>query len=284
MLSTRLASLSLSAATGDAASSIHSLPRPLLSLILLLVPVDTRLRCSEVSRAWRALLADTVFWERLGFYDMARQRFSEALFVAAAAKAGGQLRELDVREKFACQPSYLTDATLLAAVAANSRTLQRLRLCCGDDGEVPRDTVAELCVAAPGLQNLQTKVSRLPTEARALFRREPPFGALNMCGLTVDFGDFEDDENTLLQFVADLQLHGANVDELKLSFASIFGRAAWEALADAAHLNPPCETGCIDYHARPVVCARPGALVARGEHFSAISFFFSERRDFGCRK
>ena len=155
MLAERLASLSLSAA-GDRSPSIHSLPRALLSIILLLVPVETRLRCSEVSRAWRALLADTIFWERLGFSDMTRQRFSEALFVAAVVKAGGQLRELDVRGKFSFEPPLLTQPALMAAVVANSRTLRRLRLCSRFDGAVPRDTVAELCVAAPGLQNLQT--------------------------------------------------------------------------------------------------------------------------------
>ena len=35
------------------------LPRCFVSAVFLLIPVDTRLRCSEVDRAWRALLADT---------------------------------------------------------------------------------------------------------------------------------------------------------------------------------------------------------------------------------
>ena len=52
-----------------------------------------------MSRAWRALLADTTLWRSL---DLARAtgspRFNEALLRAAAAKAGGQVRALDVTE------------------------------------------------------------------------------------------------------------------------------------------------------------------------------------------
>ena len=69
-----------------------ALPRPLALAIFALLPVDTRLRCSEVSRAWRALLADTSLWTRLDLCSTSGVRFSEALFRAAVAKAGGQLR------------------------------------------------------------------------------------------------------------------------------------------------------------------------------------------------
>ena len=230
MLSTRLASVSLSAA-GDAAPSFLSLPRPLLFLILQLVPVETRLRCSEVSRAWRALLADTVFWECLGFNDLTRARFSEALFVAAVAKAGGQLRELDVRGKFACHQPLLTQAPLMAAVAANSRTLQRLRLCSCLDGLVPRNRVEALCVAAPGLQTLEANVSCSLAEARALLRREPPFGALNMRSFQVDFTSQE--ATSFLSCMADLQPR-ASLKTMHLRSAPMPSRVAWEALADTA--------------------------------------------------
>ena len=73
------------------------LPRPLALAIFALLPVDTRLRCCEVSRAWRALLADTTFFERSDLHassDLAR--FSLPLLRAAVAKAGGQLRVLDI--------------------------------------------------------------------------------------------------------------------------------------------------------------------------------------------
>ena len=185
MLSTRLASVSLFEA-GGAPPSFHSLPRPLKAIILLLVPIDTRLRCTEVSCAWRALLADTIFWECLDFdniYD-ARPRSREALFVAAVAKANGQLCELDVSS--VC--IYFSHTVLLNAVNASSQTLQRLRLCSsGLAGTKHHAAVAELCTAAPSLQRLDASVSCDASEARALLRREPPFGALNMCTLVVNF-------------------------------------------------------------------------------------------------
>ena len=56
MLGVRLGALSLEAT--PLFLDLLALPRPLAAAIFALVPVDTRLRCSEVSRAWRALLAD----------------------------------------------------------------------------------------------------------------------------------------------------------------------------------------------------------------------------------
>ena len=69
-----------------------ALPRPLMLVIFFLLPVDTRLRCSEVNRAWRTLLVDTNFWECLSLRAGGVARFSVLLFRAAVAKAGGQLR------------------------------------------------------------------------------------------------------------------------------------------------------------------------------------------------
>ena len=212
--------------------SIHALPRPLLTAILLLVPVNTRLRCTEVSRAWRALLADTAFWERLNFSQVTEAHFSEALFVAAFAKAGGRLRELDVCGRF--EQLRLTHAALVGAVAANSNKMQRLRVCSSVDVAVPRNTVAELSAAAPGLQKLEVNVTCIHTEARALLRREPPFGALNIRGLIVVFPLLDGDEHTFLSCVADLKVHGACLKELYLDFAPMPSHAGWDALADAA--------------------------------------------------
>ena len=229
MLSTNLVSSSL-VSDSRSAASFHSLPPPLMTAILLLLPVDTRLRCSEVQRAWRALLEDTVFWECITFSELARARFRVALFVAAVAKAGGQLRELDLRGQYGPR---LTHASLMEALAANSLTLRRLRMCDGYGDDMSRNVVAELCGAAPGLQTLETCVSCLSTEARALLHREPPFGALNMFGLKVRFA--EGNDNTLfLSFTADLTFHGACLHELELDSALMPGHAAWNALANAA--------------------------------------------------
>ena len=270
MLSTSL-TLSLSAAADEAVPSIYSLPRPLLSTILLLQPVSTRLRCSEVSRAWRALLADTKLWERLKFSDEAligTKRF-EALFNAAVAKAGGQLRELDVSSKFSFDP-HLTHAALMKAVVTNSHTLQRLRLCSGYELEVVESSLTtttpqlvELCDAVPGLQKLVAKVECSPAEARALLRREPPFGALNLCCVHVDFA-LDDNEDAFLSCVDDLQVHGACLESLMLYGPRFVGVSSRRGHLDASH-----EFDCVEYHARLVVCAWPGAPVGRGEHFFA---------------
>ena len=75
---------------------LSPLPRCFVRAVLLLLPVDTRLRCSEVSRASRALLADSTFWKRIDLRSTSVARFSEALLRAALAKASGQLRALDI--------------------------------------------------------------------------------------------------------------------------------------------------------------------------------------------
>ena len=74
-----------------------ALPRPLALAVFALVPVDTRLRCSEVNRAWRALLADPSLYSSLDLsVTGGLTRFSLPLFRAAVVKAGGQLRSVDM--------------------------------------------------------------------------------------------------------------------------------------------------------------------------------------------
>ena len=69
---------------------LSPLPRGFVSAVFLLLPADTRLRCSEVSRAWRALLANATLFTSLNLsLDSGVACFSLALLRAAAAKAGG---------------------------------------------------------------------------------------------------------------------------------------------------------------------------------------------------
>ena len=114
---------------------LSPLPRCFVRAVFLLLPVDTRLRCSEVSRAWRALLADASFFTTLNasrFSGVAR--FSVPLLRAAAVKAGGQLRVLDLSgqslakflpEIFGVQ---LLLQLLLEVAVANAATLTNVRL------------------------------------------------------------------------------------------------------------------------------------------------------------
>jgi hypothetical protein len=113
-----------------------ALPQALSLRIFARVPVDTRLRCIELSRGFRALLAERSLWTRLQLpasfrcaradlfwaNDRARAERSAAdgLLRAAARKAGG-LEALDMNgcERISC-------AALLAVVAANGGTLREL--------------------------------------------------------------------------------------------------------------------------------------------------------------
>ena len=95
MLPASLAALSLDAPPPFL--DLLALPRPLVLAIFALLPVDTRLRCSEVKRSWRALLADTTLFAFLDLSSSSGLKYcSWPLLRAAAAKAGGQLRALDI--------------------------------------------------------------------------------------------------------------------------------------------------------------------------------------------
>ena len=106
-----------------------ALPRPLALAVLSHVPVDTRLRCCEVNRAWRALLLETSLWSRLDFSDESGCAvFSKAVFCAALLKAGRQVRVLDVTWSGLFDVRY--DA-LVAALEAMEATAHLLELECG---------------------------------------------------------------------------------------------------------------------------------------------------------
>jgi hypothetical protein len=107
------------------------LPHALFLLILALLPVDTRLRCAEVCRGWRAALAERSLWLRLALspesgVTRAMPAITEALLRAAVARAGGGLLSLAVVD---C-PAITRDA-LLAVATANAATLLAACLCLG---------------------------------------------------------------------------------------------------------------------------------------------------------
>ena len=77
-----------------AATVLPPLPSDAVELIFSLLPVDVRLRCREVSRAWRAFLELRRLWHVCNLSGVAR--CSASLLRAASARAGGQLRVLDV--------------------------------------------------------------------------------------------------------------------------------------------------------------------------------------------
>ena len=66
--------MALPTATEDAAvTTFASLPPVLARRIFALVPVDSRLRCAEVSPAWRDALAERALWTRLDLLPVQTQ-------------------------------------------------------------------------------------------------------------------------------------------------------------------------------------------------------------------
>ena len=107
---------------------LSPLPPFFVRAVILLLPVDTRLRCCEVSRAWRALLADACLWECINLSLSGQSRFSWPLLRAAAAKAGGQLRTLDISGQDNWEPIGKNERLRLLreVVTANATTLTEL--------------------------------------------------------------------------------------------------------------------------------------------------------------
>ena len=100
------------------------LPRCFVRAVFVLLPVGARLRCCEVSRAWRALLADTSLWSSIYLsITSGVARFSEALLRAAAAKAGGQLRVLNLTGRWVSGRHGNKGRPLLEIVVANATTV-----------------------------------------------------------------------------------------------------------------------------------------------------------------
>jgi hypothetical protein len=94
------------AAAERATSALAPLPLPLVLYIFSLLPVDSRLRCLEVCRGWRAVFSERSLWTRLdltaasGVTVPHDDRPLSALLRCAAARAGGGLCSLHVDYNF----------------------------------------------------------------------------------------------------------------------------------------------------------------------------------------
>ena len=77
-----------------AAAVLPPLPSDAVELIFSMLPVDVRMRCREVSPAWRAFLQRLRLWHECDLSHAERR--TTKLLRAASARAGGQLRVLDV--------------------------------------------------------------------------------------------------------------------------------------------------------------------------------------------
>ncbi len=218
-----------------ATSALSPLPLPVVLYIFSLLPVDCRLRCSEVCRGWRAVLLERSLWMRLdlsatsGVVQRQQPAVLDSLLRCAAARAGGGLLSLRV------DCSVLPLGTLLPVVAANAGALRELRV------HVPYEAVGFFPVAveavlrdAPLLDvfvtDLQCDDIYLPA-ARRILRNEAPFGPLHVRHLRALIG--YEDEAGIVAFAADVAAH-ASLQALSLLYAQLDTAAALDAVVDAA--------------------------------------------------
>ena len=207
---------------------LSPLPLWFVHAVFLHLPVDTRLRCSEVSRAWRALLADTTLFASLDLsISSGLARFSEALLRAAVAKAGGQLRTLDFTGRVV---DYGPDKRLLLeVVAANAATLTELRL--DTDEFLFADDARTLVTVVRDLQLLEVTLFLRDREvARAILHNEPPFQALRLRKLIMACR-LEATADTVA-FSSDLRSH-ASLEMLFLYDAALNTATPMGAVVDA---------------------------------------------------
>ena len=174
-----------------------SLPTEVVELIFSFLPVDSRLRAREVSRGFLAFLAQTHLWHtlRLSRGVAPALRDSPSFLRAAAARADGQLRVLDMRGRRVLGDAELraSDAAVLAVVEENGSTLTDLLV---TDYHTSSAThlfyeTAEIEAfqrAAPGLR-MQLDVLAAPAHARDLLLNQPPFQHIQVHHLWIECVD-----------------------------------------------------------------------------------------------
>ena len=173
----------LAAARAVPTTVLAPLPCWFVHDVLLLLPVDTRLRCVELNRAWRALLADTRFWTRLNLTASGGvTRFSFGLLRAAVAKARGQLRALEAP----CSVGYMR-TILYDTLCHNVDTLTELRLHLNGLYDEPANYLFLLerfgrleCLEVTNTVDLRNTV-----QDGLFLKKAPPYGALRVQQLNV---------------------------------------------------------------------------------------------------
>jgi hypothetical protein len=198
--------------------------------IFAALPADTRLRCSEVCRGWREMVAERSLWTGLDLSETSglTHRVTPALLRAAAAKAGGALTALDVSGVL----RRLRDNGVLRAVlAANAGTLRELRCLRGHEQVWMLAPLLEaLLSAAPQLRICDADVLfDDDKEARRALRNEGVFGPLRVRVAHLHYADAA----TLVPLFADVAAH-ASLTELNVSGALLGVPALLDAFVDAA--------------------------------------------------
>jgi hypothetical protein len=162
-----------------------ALPPALALKIFAALPVDTRLRCAEVCKAWCAAVAERSLWTRLDLSHTSgvKHRVTPALLRAAAAKARGALAALDVSGVWRpLRRGGVFNGVLREVLAANASTLRELRCLRGhEQGWLSAPVLEALLSAAPQLRVCEADLLiSNADEARGALRNEGMFGPLRV--------------------------------------------------------------------------------------------------------
>jgi hypothetical protein len=226
----------LAAADGNASCAFASLPAAVVAAIFARLPVDARLRCTEVCRAWRAEVASPALWTQLDLRGITGGA-TDALLRAAAARAAGRLEALDVS---GC--TRVTQEALLAVLRANAGALRVLRACerGGTAFALGHDAVEALLLAAPRLSALSADARCITLEhAAAMLRGEAPFAPLRLRVLTVSSNAEPVTDADVLSLSAAVAGH-ADLRELYVANVSLHMRARLSAVVDAVLARSLC--------------------------------------------
>ena len=154
----------------------------LLARIWALLPLHTRFACACVCRAWRDAAASPEAWLSLHLRGVPHACATNALLIAAATRAAGELQTLDLGGWPWLLRSLFDEARLAPFVAIHGAALRDLRA----PRRLGADDVSTLLRNAPRLRALQTDVKCDYDEARAMLRGEEPYnGALRLQCLCV---------------------------------------------------------------------------------------------------
>jgi hypothetical protein len=230
--------------TAPSEITLVMLPIAVIQRIFLMLNLPTRLRCFEVCRAWRAVLADTSLGTHLdltaesdahrGEYE-ARWPFPgtqpDALLRCAAARAGGTLASLRV------ELGHVSQVALLHVLTTNAGALRELHTSYGyKEVGLSLGQAEALLQAAPGLRTFVADLGeRYTLEYRAALRalrNEAPFGPLRIRRLDVLFG-LGTEAPDVVAFAADRAAH-ASLEELTLRFARMSAPAPVDAVVNVA--------------------------------------------------
>jgi hypothetical protein len=208
--------------------ALIALPPALVLAVFSLLPVDARARCAAVCRAWRAALLEPCLWQHLDLSEASgvTRPLTPALMAAAAARAGGTLRTLNVSGT-----ARMPAEALLAVVTANAVALRELRAACLDG-----EQVEPLLHAAPLLHVADATAScaDLATACR-LLRNDGLFERLRLLhlGIFLENGTGPASEADVLALAAAVPLHACLI-ELYLQEVMLDTAVKLDAVVQAA--------------------------------------------------